>query len=65
MSHPEKTAQPDFKFLFSDEEMKEFKNNLERKFATKVEIKGNEKKGKLIINYYTADDLDRIYEILN
>ena len=41
-------------------EMKEFKNNLERKFATKIE-----KKGKLIINYYTADDLDRIYEILN
>ncbi len=46
-------------------EMKEFKNNLERKFATKIEIKGNEKKGKIVINYYNADDLDRIYEILN
>lgn len=46
-------------------EMKEFKNNLERKFATKIEIKGTEKKGKIVINYYNADDLDRIYEILN
>ena len=45
--------------------MREFKNNLERKFATKIEIKGTEKKGKIIINYYNADDLDRIYEILN
>ena len=46
-------------------EMKEFKNDLEHKFSTKVEIKGTEKKGKIIINYYNADDLDRIYEILN
>ncbi|MBE5736674.1 MAG: ParB/RepB/Spo0J family partition protein [Clostridiales bacterium] len=46
-------------------EMREFKNNLEHKFSTKIEIKGTEKKGKIIINYYNADDLDRIYEILN
>ena len=46
-------------------EMREFKNNLEHKFSTKIEIKGTEKKGKIIINYYNADDLDRIYDILN
>ena len=46
-------------------EMREFKNNLEHKFSTKIEIKGNEKKGKIIINYYNSDDLDRIYDILN
>lgn len=46
-------------------EMREFKNNLERKFSTKIEIKGTEKKGKIIINYYNSDDLDRIYDILN
>jgi len=46
-------------------EMREFKNNLEHKFSTKIEIKDTEKKGKIIINYYNADDLDRIYEILN
>ena len=46
-------------------EMREFKDNLEHKFSTKIEIKGTEKKGKIIINYYNADDLDRIYDILN
>lgn len=46
-------------------EMREFKNNLEHKFSTKVEIKGNDKKGKIIINYYNGDDLDRIFDILN
>ena len=46
-------------------EMKEFKDNLEHKFSTKIEIKGSEKKGKIIINYYNSDDLDRIYDILS
>lgn len=46
-------------------EMQEFKNNLERTFATKIDIKGNEKKGKIVINYYNSDDLDRIYELIN
>ena len=34
-------------------------------FATKVEIKGDDNKGKIVINYYSKDDLDRIYDILN
>lgn len=46
-------------------EMREFKDNLEHKFSTKIEIKGTEKKGKIIINYYNSDDLDRIYDILS
>lgn len=45
-------------------EMQEFRNNLERTFSTKIDIKGNDKKGKIIINYYTSDDLDRIYELI-
>ena len=43
-------------------ELKEFINNMERRFSTKIDIKGNEKKGKIIINYYSSDDLDRIYD---
>lgn len=46
-------------------EMREFKDNLEHKFSTKIEFKGNEKKGKIIINYYNSDDLDRIYDLLS
>ena len=45
-------------------EMNDFVTNLERKLSTKVAIKGNEKKGQIVINYYNKDDLDRIYEVL-
>jgi len=32
--------------------------------GTRVNIRGNMKKGKIEINYYSMDDLERIYEIL-
>ncbi len=48
----------------TSEEMREFIDIMERKFSTKVNVNGNEKKGKIIINYYSSDDLDRIYEII-
>jgi len=34
-------------------------------FGTKVQMKGSLNKGKIEINYYSPDDLDRIYEILD
>lgn len=34
-------------------------------FGTKVQIKGSISKGKIEITYYSPDDLDRIYEIVN
>ena len=46
-------------------ELKDFVNTLEHKFSTKVNLKGNEHKGKIIINYYNQDDLDRIYDLIN
>ena len=46
------------------DEMKEFIDIMEHKFSTKVNVKGTEKKGKIIINYYNSDDLDRIYELI-
>lgn len=45
-------------------EMQEFISLMEHKFSTKINVKGNEKKGKIVINYYNADDLDRIYDII-
>jgi ParB family transcriptional regulator, chromosome partitioning protein len=33
-------------------------------FGTKVQLKGSLKKGKIEIDYYSADDLDRILEVL-
>ena len=34
--------------------------NMQRAFATKVSALGNGNKGRIYIDYYTADDLDRI-----
>jgi len=34
-------------------------------FGTKVQIKGSIHKGKIEITYYSSDDLDRIYDIVN
>ena len=64
VSKENRKSMPKSKPMMSDE-MREFKNMLEHKFSTKIEIKGTEKKGKIIINYYNGDDLDRIYDILN
>lgn len=42
--------------------------DLEQRFierlGTKVSIKGDAKKGKIEISYHSADDLDRLYEVL-
>lgn len=46
-------------------EMQEFVDIMEHKFSTKINIKGNDKKGKIIINYYNQDDLNRIYDIVS
>lgn len=46
-------------------EIRDFTRQLQDAFATKVSIQGNEAKGKICINYYSKDDLERIYTILN
>ena len=51
--------------LAPTQEIKDFTNKMQRLFGTKVKINGTEQKGKIIIDYYTSDDLDRIYYLLN
>jgi len=46
-------------------ELKDFANSLNKLFSTKVSILGNDKKGRIYIDYYSSDDLQRIYDILN
>ena len=45
-------------------EIKDFEDKIKRVFSTKVQIKGNDSKGKIVIDYYSKDDLERIYDIL-
>lgn len=45
-------------------ELKELINQMQKTFATKVSAIGNDSKGRICIDYYTRDDLDRIAELL-
>ncbi len=46
------------------DELREFVSNLQRKLGTKVSLIGNDKKGRIYIDYYSQDDLDRIYDLI-
>ena len=46
-------------------ELKDLIVRMQRGFGTKVSAIGNDKKGRIYIDYYTRDDLDRISEILD
>lgn len=45
-------------------ELKELINVMQKTFATKVSAMGNDNKGRIYIDYYNRDDLDRIAELL-
>ena len=45
-------------------ELKELLNQMQKTFATKVTAVGNDTKGRIYIDYFSRDDLDRIAEIL-
>jgi len=45
-------------------ELQDFENKIKHYLSTKVQIRGNDNKGKIIINYYSKNDLDRIYDLL-
>ncbi len=46
-------------------EMRQFVEDMTRVFATKVRLMGNETKGRIMIDYYTNEDLQRIYELID
>ncbi len=45
-------------------ELKDLVSRMQRTFATKVTALGNDNKGRIYIDYYSRDDLDRIVEIV-
>lgn len=60
---PEEKAKKKIKTELSAE-LKELIGTMQRVLGTKVNAIGNDKKGRIYIDYYTRDDLDRIAEIL-
>lgn len=45
-------------------ELKEFVGDMKRIFATKVKLVGNEQKGRITIDYFNSDDLERIHALI-
>ena len=45
-------------------ELRNFIEELQRKLGTKVSIIGNDKKGRIYIDYYSVDDIDRLYDVI-
>ena len=46
-------------------ELEELVNNMQRAFATKVSAVGNGNKGRIYVDYFTKDDLDRICTLVD
>ena len=60
--HPEKkvsTKNPPI-----SRELKDMVNDMKRIFATKVKAVGTDSRGRIYIDYYTRDDLERIYDLV-
>ncbi len=60
---PEEKAKKKIKLELSLE-LKELIGDMQRVFGTKVNAIGNDTKGRIYIDYYTRDDLDRLSELL-
>ncbi len=59
--NPDKVKKP--RAVFSPE-IKELVGNMQQVFGTKVSVIGNNKRGRIYIDYFNQDDLDRIAELL-
>ena len=57
---PKKSAPPVQQSL----ELKDLITRLQRKLGTKVTVLGNDNKGRIFIDYYTTDDLNRLESML-
>ena len=53
------------KNALANAELKHLVERMRHTFSTKVSLIGTDKKGRIYIDYYTRDDLDRISEILD
>lgn len=45
-------------------ELRAMIDDMQRVFGTKVRVAGSDKKGKIVIDYYNSDDLQRIFDLV-
>lgn len=46
------------------DELKQLVGDMQRVFSTKVTVLGNDKRGRIYIDYFNQDDLERIFELI-
>lgn len=61
---PEKTTMSKEKRARLTLELKNLVDDMKQVFMTKVKVVGNDNKGRIIIDYFSKDDLDRIAELV-
>lgn len=49
---------------YHDFELNELVSDMQRVFGTKVSVVGTNSKGRIYIDYYSFEDIERIYEII-
>ncbi|MBL7071504.1 MAG: ParB/RepB/Spo0J family partition protein [Candidatus Omnitrophica bacterium] len=57
MSHVEAPKTRDHKVMFFEEELQRF-------LGTKVKIQHGKKRGKIVVDYFTLEDLERVYNLI-
>ena len=45
-------------------ELQDMENRMRAAFGLRAEIKGNHKKGKIILQYYSQEELERLYQCM-
>ena len=56
---------PEKEKVVPSQDLKNLVGNMQRAFATKVSAVGNDSKGRIYIDYFSADDLDRICKLID
>lgn len=59
-----KNKKPEFAQVSQSRELKYLISDMQRVFGTKVSAVGSDIKGRIYIDYYTCDDLERIFEVI-
>lgn len=58
------TPKPEKQKVEQSMELKDLISRMQRTFATKVSALGNDRRGRIYIDYYNRDDLDRIVDLV-
>jgi ParB family chromosome partitioning protein len=63
-THPSTETQPAEPLTPIQARMKNMAQDLSKQYSIKVEVKGSERRGKIVLNYTSRQELERVLEML-